>query len=104
MRDNKQQDGARPEGDRSRDPRHTAEGHPTGPPDLEEIEDETAVPEELTGRADATNEDLTALFANDSAEHVTDGFRGGSDDDVNVEPTTDADDPADPSTGGLENV
>lgn len=104
MPDNKQQDGARPEGDVGRDPRHTAEGHPRRLPDLEAIEDETAVPDELTGRADATSEDLTALFRNDSTGHFTDGFHGGSDDDENVEPTIDGDDPADPDTGGLTNV
>jgi hypothetical protein len=39
------------------------------------------LPEELTGRASGTGEDLTALFSNESGAHLADGFRGGSDDD-----------------------
>jgi hypothetical protein len=39
------------------------------------------LPGELTGRASGTSEDLTALFAGDTAEHFADGFSGGSDDD-----------------------
>ena len=39
------------------------------------------LPEELTGRASGTEEDLTSLFSNDSAEHLTDGFRSGNGDD-----------------------
>lgn len=48
---------------------------------LKSVEDLRKMPQELTGQADANSEDLTALFANDSAIHVTDGFRGGSDEE-----------------------
>jgi hypothetical protein len=44
---------------------------------------ETA-PEELTGRATGTDDDLTALFKSDSGGHFADGFSGGSDDDKGV--------------------
>ena len=39
------------------------------------------LPEELTGRASSTGEDLYSLFANGSPDHITDGFRGGNGDD-----------------------
>jgi hypothetical protein len=38
-------------------------------------------PDELTGRASTTSESLTELFRNGTAEHLADGFRGGSGDD-----------------------
>ena len=46
---------------------------------------------ELTGRASATGEDLASLFANDSDEHLRDGFRSGNGDDPqsDVDPTDD---------------
>lgn len=46
------------------------------------LEGGASLPEELTGRASSTSEPITALFADDSAEHLEDGFRGGSGDDV----------------------
>jgi hypothetical protein len=45
---------------------------------------EESAPEELTGRASATDDDLTALVRNDSQAHFTDGFSGGSGDDSGV--------------------
>jgi len=39
------------------------------------------VAEELTGRASKTEEDLGALFGNESEEHLEDGFKGGSGDE-----------------------
>ncbi len=54
-------------------------------PDTPELEGGTPPPEELTGRASGTSEDLTALFENDSADHLADGFRGGSGGDQDVE-------------------
>jgi hypothetical protein len=41
----------------------------------------TPLPDELTGRASKTDDDLTTLFDNESWEHIQDGFRGGSGED-----------------------
>jgi len=41
-------------------------------------------PEELTGRSTGTDDDLSALFQSKSGDHLADGFKGGSDDDVGV--------------------
>ncbi|HEU5217035.1 MAG TPA: hypothetical protein VFU23_00135 [Gemmatimonadales bacterium] len=49
-------------------------------PQLPEIEG-TPLPDELTGRASKTNDDLADLFENQTEEHITDGFRGGSGED-----------------------
>jgi hypothetical protein len=46
------------------------------PPELEA----PPVPDELTGRASRTEDDLAALFENEDQEHITDGFKGGSGD------------------------
>jgi hypothetical protein len=54
-----------------------------------DIGGETPSTEELTGRASKTGDNLAALFDNPSDEHVTDGFRGGSDDDRGVAPPKD---------------
>jgi hypothetical protein len=56
-------------------------GEETDRPDTPELEGGPPVPEELTGRASGTSEDLTALFDNDSRAHLADGFRGGSADE-----------------------
>ena len=61
--------------------RHVEE---TRRPDTPELEGGTPPPEELTGRASGTSEDLTALFGNESADHLADGFRGRSDNDQDV--------------------
>ncbi len=45
------------------------------------LEGREPLPEELTGRASGTTEDLATLFDNESGGHLADGFRGGSDDD-----------------------
>jgi hypothetical protein len=37
--------------------------------------------EELTGRAAKTEDDLNALFSNQTEEHLDDGFQGGSGDE-----------------------
>ncbi len=56
-----------------------------GSPDSAEVQipdiEGTPLPDELTGRASKTNDDLTTLFDNESEEHIKDGFRGGSDED-----------------------
>ncbi len=59
---------------------HDRAGETTRPDDPE-LEGGTPLPEEVTGRASGTREDLGALFANGDAGHLADGFRGGSDDD-----------------------
>jgi hypothetical protein len=46
-------------------------------PSIPEIEG-TPLPDELTGRASKTDDDLATLFDNESGEHIKDGFRGGS--------------------------
>ncbi len=38
-------------------------------------------PDAMTGRADATDEALTTLFDNRSADHLDDGFAGSGDDE-----------------------
>ncbi len=47
------------------------------PPELEGA----PMSEELTGRASKTDEDLKSLFANESEDHIEDGFKGGSGDE-----------------------
>ena len=44
-------------------------GAGTSRPDTPELEGGTPLPEELTGRASGSEEDLRALFAGDTAEH-----------------------------------
>lgn len=63
----------------------------TGVSDDQLSKGDRPLPEEITGRAAGTEEDLTSLFANDSAEHLTDGFRSGNGDDpeTDVERTDD---------------
>lgn len=53
------------------------------PEDVAEIPDieGTPLPDELTGRASKTNDDLASLFDNETEEHIKDGFRGGSGED-----------------------
>jgi hypothetical protein len=50
-------------------------------PETPELEGRMPLPEEVTGKASGTDEDLVALFDDDDAEHIADGFRGGSDDE-----------------------
>ena len=62
-------------------------------PETPELEGRIPLPEELTGRASGTDDDLVALFDNASGDHLADGFRGGSDDDESdTEPGVDRDD------------
>jgi hypothetical protein len=44
-----------------------------------------AVPDELTGRASKTEDDLESLFGNETVEHLDDGFKGGSGDEPGLE-------------------
>ncbi len=61
------------------------------------------MPEELTGRASKTDEDLTTLFQNRGADHIEDGFKGGSNRDEGVEipngPDEDSSDDEDVTVG-----
>jgi hypothetical protein len=52
----------------------------TQPGELAQVSDIEGMPlpDELTGRASKTDDDLATLFDNDSQEHLKDGFRGGS--------------------------
>lgn len=61
----------------------------TNRPATPELEGGIPLPEELTGRASGTGEDLTALFNNESEAHLADGFRGGSEDEPVAESQAD---------------
>ena len=58
---------------------HHADGE-TSRPETPELEGRVPLPEEITGRATGTRDDLVALFDDQSGGHVADGFRGGSGD------------------------
>ena len=65
--------------------------------DLDEqfdVEASARLPEELTGRASGTDEDLVALFDNPTDKHMADGFRGGSEDEPPVDDDEFENDPA----------
>jgi hypothetical protein len=62
-------------------------------PDGLDVDGITPLPEQLTGRASGTDEDLVALFDNDTDKHLADGFRGGSEDEPPVDDAEWADDP-----------
>ncbi len=49
-------------------------------PDTPELEGALPLPEEVIGRASGTGDSLPALFGNEIAAHLADGFRGGSGD------------------------
>jgi hypothetical protein len=57
------------------------------------IEDDVTLPDEITGQAAATDEDLTTLFRNASQSHYADGFHGASGDDAAGIPRDDGDAP-----------
>jgi len=58
-----------------------ADGETTRP-EVPELDGRMPLPEELTGKASATDEDLVKLFDDAGGEHIADGFRGGSDDET----------------------
>ncbi len=70
-------------------PKHIDPGAATSRPASPTLQGDDPVPEELTGRASRTDEDLTALFGNSSAQHLADGFRGGSEDELPVDELVD---------------
>ena len=53
----------------------------TNRPETPELEGRTPLPEELTGRASGTDDDLVKLFDEKNSEQLADGFRGGSEDE-----------------------
>ena len=57
----------------------------TGGPTDPRAKGDRPLPEELTGRAAGTGEDLIALFENGNDEHLTDGFRAGNGDDPDTD-------------------
>ena len=62
----------------------------TSRPEYPELEGRTPMPEEITGRASGTNDDLVELFVNTSNKHLEDGFHDTSEDesrDDGEEPT-----------------
>jgi hypothetical protein len=70
-------DNPRPPGRKVRDIGPPREADESLPADLE-LE---PLPDELTGRAGKTGDDLGALFENETEEHLADGFNGGSGDE-----------------------
>ena len=54
-------------------------------PDGIDVDGTQPLPEQLTGRASGTDEDLVALFGNATDKHMADGFRGGSEDEPPVD-------------------
>ena len=66
--------------DRAVSDRSENDGIPRTPEDPDSRGDESQT-QELTGRASGTGEDLASLFANESDEHLSDGFRSGNGDD-----------------------
>ncbi|MEO8140537.1 MAG: hypothetical protein ABI742_12865 [Gemmatimonadota bacterium] len=57
----------------------------TARPETPSLEGREPLPAEITGRASGTDESLIDLFDNASAEHLKDGFQGGSEDDERVD-------------------
>ena len=53
----------------------------TNRPETPELEGRTPLPEEVTGRASGTDDDLVQLFDEKNGEQLADGFRGGSEDE-----------------------
>ena len=50
-------------------------------PETPELEGVMPLPEEITGKASGTDDDLVALFGDEDGDHIADGFRGGSEDE-----------------------
>ena len=53
----------------------------TNRPETPELEGRMPLPEEVTGRASGTDDDLVVLFDEKNSEQLADGFRGGSEDE-----------------------
>jgi hypothetical protein len=63
--------------------------------DSDVIIEESALPGDLPGRADNTDEDLSALFRSTSTQHLADGFTGSGDEDGENISQNDGDDVSD---------
>lgn len=78
----------------SKEPRANQQHHDvpavTRRPEVPALEGREPLPEELTGLASGSSDDLTTLFGDATPAHITDGFRGGSDDDVGSDIDDDA--------------
>lgn len=64
--------------------KHTSLSHADGGttrPETPDLEGRVPLPEELTGKASSTDDDLVSLFEDHESTHITDGFRGGSEDE-----------------------
>lgn len=53
----------------------------TTQPEYPSLEGREPLPEEITGRASGTRDDLVTRFDSTDRDHLADGFRGGSEDD-----------------------
>lgn len=53
----------------------------TGRHETPALEGRVPLPEEITGKASATDDGLVSLFGEQGGDHLADGFRGGSEDD-----------------------
>jgi hypothetical protein len=65
--------------------KHTSTSHADGEttrPETPVLEGRVPLPEELTGKASATDDDLVSLFEDQEGAHMNDGFRGGSEDEA----------------------
>ena len=54
----------------------------TNRPGTPALEGRVPLPEELTGKASGTDQDLASLFDDANGEHLADGFRSGSEDET----------------------
>jgi hypothetical protein len=66
---------------RNNKPQSHSDGETTRP-ETPELEGRMPLPEEVTGKASATDEDLVTLFDDAGGGHIADGFRGGSEDET----------------------
>ena len=55
-------------------------------PEYPALEGREPLPEEITGRASGTADDLVSLFDRTDRDHLADGFRGGSEDEKRCTP------------------
>jgi hypothetical protein len=70
--------------------KHPAANGTTDRVETPELEGQTPLPQEITGLASAGDKNLVSLFADPSAAHLADGFRGGSEDEGESDPDDDA--------------